>query len=261
MSYIKGFLLNMQFFTSIPVPLTLPMDKVHLDRAVRTFPLLGLFQGAVYSSLLYILMEWSSFSMLTGAFAVWLAGIILTGGIHIDGWMDASDAYFSFRDKERRLEIMSDPRAGAFGVLSVIVLLSTRFFFIYEIVAMMSGLSYSLIACIPVLSRMVMGVLLTVVKGAKEEGLGQLFQQSTTKYTLYAYPVILFMLLAGYWAANQAVSFILMVLATLAILFYFKHKIPKWFGGMTGDVLGASVEGTELLLWMTLWLLHYFVMG
>ncbi|KKK38559.1 cobalamin biosynthesis protein CobS [Mesobacillus campisalis] len=261
MSYIKGFLLNMQFFTSIPIPLSLPMDKGHLERAVRTFPLLGLFQGAVYSALLYILVEWSSFSILTAAFAVWLAGIILTGGIHIDGWMDASDAYFSFRDKEKRLEIMSDPRTGAFGALSVIVLLSSRFFFIYEIVARMSGLSYFLIACIPIFSRAVMGVLLTVVKGAKEEGLGQLFQQSTTKYTLYAYPLYLFFPLAGYWATNQAVSFIFMVLATLAILFYLRHKIPKWFGGMTGDVLGASVEGTELLLWMTLWLLHYFVMG
>ncbi|WP_053363101.1 adenosylcobinamide-GDP ribazoletransferase [Bacillus sp. FJAT-27251] len=261
MSYIKGFLLNMQFFTSIPIPLALPMDKVHLERAVRTFPLLGLLQGAVYSALLYMVVEWTSFSILTAAFAVWLAGIILTGGIHIDGWMDASDAYFSFRDKDKRLEIMSDPRTGAFGVLSVIVLLSSRFFFIYEVVAMMSGLSYLLIACIPVFSRMVMGVLLTVVKGAKEEGLGQLFQQSTTKYTLYAYPVYLFIPLAGFWAANQAASLFFMAIAALAILLYLKNKIPYWFGGMTGDVLGASVEGTELLLWMTLWLLHYFVMG
>jgi adenosylcobinamide-GDP ribazoletransferase len=59
----------------------------------------------------------------------------------------------------------------------------------------------------------------------------------------------------------MALPFLVMSFVSLAILFYLKRKIVKWFGGMTGDVLGASVEGTELLLWMALWLLHYFVMG
>ena len=48
--------------------------------------------------------------------------------------MDASDAFFSYRDRERRLEIMKDPRIGAFGVLRCLVLLSARFLFIYEII-------------------------------------------------------------------------------------------------------------------------------
>ena len=56
------------------------------------------------------LFNWTPFSPLAAAFFVWLALIVLTGGIHLDGWMDASDAFFSYRDKQKRLEIMKDPQ-------------------------------------------------------------------------------------------------------------------------------------------------------
>src|SRR5699024_12580886 len=59
--------------------------------------------------------------------------IILTGGIHLDGWIDASDAFFSYRDVKKRLQIMEDLRVGAFGVLGLLFLLSFNFLFIFEI--------------------------------------------------------------------------------------------------------------------------------
>ena len=90
-----------------------------------------------------------AFSPLAVAFVVWLSLIILTGGLHLDGWMDASDAFFSYRDKQRRLEIMKDPRIGAFGVLSVIVLLSARFLFIYEIILQAVEATYFFLFLIP----------------------------------------------------------------------------------------------------------------
>ena len=125
--------MSIQFFTSIPIPYEVPMDRVHIEKAIKTFPLLGLLQGIFYTFLLYGLVQWTPFSSLAVAFFVWLALIFLTGGLHLDGWMDASDAFFSYRDRQKRLEIMKDPRIGAFGALSVIVLLSARFLFIYEI--------------------------------------------------------------------------------------------------------------------------------
>src|SRR5690554_5119672 len=129
MNFIKGFLLNLQFFTAIPINMEIPMDKKQLRSSIQTIPLLGLFQGIVYSSLLYVLIHWTPFSYIAIAFLVWLLTIILTGGLHLDGWMDTWDAYFSYKDKEKRLKIMSDPHIGAFGVLSIIILLSARFLF------------------------------------------------------------------------------------------------------------------------------------
>jgi len=263
MKWLKGFLINLQFFTSIPIPYELPMDKAHLEKTIKTFPLLGLMQGGIYAFILYAILQWTPFSTLTAAFAVWLAMIILTGGIHLDGWMDTSDAFFSYRDKEKRLEIMSDPRTGAFGVLSIIVLLSTRFLFIYEMVERLSPNSYMFIALIPFFSKMIMGVLLLRVDAAKKEGLGSLFKQAANEKTLLIYPIYLILLIgiSTVFIPKVLLGIFALLFVSVIVLLFLQKKIIAWFGGMTGDVLGASVEGTEVLLWMTLWLLHYFAMG
>ncbi|MED4205123.1 adenosylcobinamide-GDP ribazoletransferase [Neobacillus mesonae] len=255
MKFLRGFLIGLQFFTAIPITKQFPMDKKHLKRTIQAFPLLGLFQGLIYSVLLFILLEYTPFSHLAAAFLLWIMTILLTGGIHLDGWMDASDAYFSYRDKLKRLEIMKDPRTGAFGVISIIVLLSSRFLFIYEITDNASLNSFILIAAIPFFSKALMGVLLLTVPSAKQEGLGYLFQKAATLKALRIYPVYLLavvILFPNTWV----------LLAAAVVCFFFARvKVMKWFGGITGDVLGAAVEGTELILWMTLWLLHYFVMA
>ncbi|WP_257346880.1 adenosylcobinamide-GDP ribazoletransferase [Pseudalkalibacillus decolorationis] len=263
MKYVKGFLINLQFFTIIPVPIELPMDKNHLDKAIKTFPLLGLLQGILYSLLLYVLVQWTPFSSLSIAFALWLATILVTGGIHLDGWIDASDAYFSYRDIEKRLEIMKDPRTGAFGVLSVLVLLSARFLFIYEVIIDPMFITYLLITFIPFLSKGVMGLLIVTGRPAKKEGLASLFRNAVTLKALSIYPVYLVVVGLLLWTLDEVtlIPTILLVVVALVGFVFLRMKSMKWFGGITGDVLGASVEGIELTLWMSLWLLHYFVMG
>ncbi|NEX78098.1 adenosylcobinamide-GDP ribazoletransferase [Bacillus thermocopriae] len=260
MSFIRGFLITVQFFTAIPINKEFPMDPEHLKKAVQAFPLLGLLQGIIYSLLLYCFVEFSPFTHLASAFILWLMTIFLTGGIHLDGWMDTSDAYFSYRDQEKRLSIMKDPRTGAFGVLSVIVLLSMRLFFIYEMTRNPMTSTYLLIAAIPFFSKMVMGCLLLSVKSAKQEGLGYLFQKAADVKSLFIYLFYLvgFILLV-ILLIHEFVQTGIMLLAAVISLYFWRRKSMKWFGGMTGDVLGAAVEGTEVGLWMTLWLLHYFV--
>ena len=262
MKDIKGLIMSIQFFTSIPIPYEVPMDRDHIEKAIKTFPLLGLLQGMFYAFLLYGLIQWTPLSPLAAAFFVWLSLIVLTGGIHLDGWMDASDAFFSYRDKQKRLEIMKDPRVGAFGVLSVIVLLSARFLFIYEISLQTIDGTYILIVLIPFLSKSVMGILLIKVRQAKEEGLGTLFKQAATRHTLWIYPVYMVLVLGGILIVYpEVMSGVLSLMAmTFLFLLFAARKAVKWFGGITGDVIGASVEGVEIVLWMTLWLWHYFVM-
>ena len=260
MKTIKGLIMSIQFFTSIPISYEVPMDRVHIEKAIKTFPLLGLLQGIFYTFLLYGLVQWTPFSSLAVGF-VWLTDPP-TGGLHLDGWMDASDAFFSYRDKQKRLEIMKDPRIGAFGALSVIVLLSARFLFIYEITLQTVASTYILIALIPFLSKSVMGILLIKVRAAKEDGLGTLFKKASTPYTLWVYPVYMVIVFSGslLLLAEALSGALALLLMTMVVLFIVARKVVKWFGGITGDVLGASVEGVEIVLWMTLWLWHYFVM-
>nr|WP_154307733.1 adenosylcobinamide-GDP ribazoletransferase [Metabacillus lacus] len=253
-------LIAFQFFTSVPVPLKLPMDSRHLNKAVKMFPLLGLTQGFLYAALLYGVSEWTPFSTLTAAMILWLAGIIFTGGIHLDGWIDASDAYFSYGDKEKRLDIMSDPRTGAFGVLSVIVLLSLRFFFIYEILLLQNSGTYFLVVLIPYFSKTLMGLLLVTVKSARKEGLGTLFKQAAGLGTLGFYSICMIAAWAASFFAGLLPGSLILAAAAAIAAFTAAKKANSWFGGMTGDVLGASTEGAEVFLWMILWLLHYYAM-
>lgn len=259
---VKGFLLNLQFFTAIPIRAALPMDKTHLDGSIKTFPLVGLLQGLLYSLVLYLLLNWTPLSSVAVAFAIWLLTIVVTGGLHLDGWMDASDAYFSYQSQEKRLEIMKDPRTGAFGVLSVIILLSSRFLFIYEITTYMTMATYLLVIFLPFLSKGVMGMVLVTVQAAKKEGLAYLFQEAGNGRSLVVYPIYLVLVggaLLYQWSGILVPILILLIVAMLCYV-WVRIKAVKWFGGITGDVLGASVEGIELMLWMTLWLLHCFAM-
>jgi adenosylcobinamide-GDP ribazoletransferase len=252
--YWFGFLIALQFFTAIPIRKEIPMHPEYIERTVRLLPLVGILQGAIYSGCLYILSEWSPFSDLAAAFIIWLLAIVVTGGLHLDGWIDSSDAYFSYRDPARRLEIMADPRVGAFGVISVIVLLAAKFLFIYEIVQKAESMAYVWIMAIPFLGKMVAGLMLLFAPAAKNEGLAHFFQQACKRQTVWIYPVYLFLFL---W--NK--EFVLMLVAAVIQLMIWKKIAVRSFGGITGDVVGAAAEGTEAGLWMIVWLLHYGGMG
>ncbi|RFU67949.1 adenosylcobinamide-GDP ribazoletransferase [Bacillus sp. V59.32b] len=256
-----GFLINLQFFTVFPMKRQLPMDKEYINKTFHTFPLLGLLLGAIYAAVLYALLEWTPLSPLAAAFILWLLTIFVTGGLHLDGWIDTSDAYFSYRDIPKRLEIMSDPRTGAFGVISVIVLLGSRMLFLYEIIQNIKPWSYSLIIMVPFLGRVAMGFILAKMPLAKNVGLAAFFQAAAGKNSTAGYPVYLAFAGLAILSTNLTsfYSFIVLLVVLFFSMLFLKRKIIKWFGGITGDVNGASVEGVELILWMAIWLLHYFV--
>jgi adenosylcobinamide-GDP ribazoletransferase len=253
--YAAGIII--QFFTVLPLHKTLPMEKAELRAVLHLFPLLGLAKGIVYAGAFWVLVEWNlPFSVLAAAFIVWLLPIVLTGGLHLDGWMDWADAHFSFRDKERRLAILNDPRAGAFGVLALVLLLSSRFLFIYETVA--AGSSYAMfVLVIPFLAQILTGLFLQYVPSAKEEGLAYFFRKGHSKSLPFVYAIFL-----GIFAIHYYMQPLFWLMLSCSCLYFvlIKSGMQKEFGGVTGDLLGAAQEGAELLLWMIVWLSVSFAM-
>jgi adenosylcobinamide-GDP ribazoletransferase len=124
MKYLKGFLMAWGCFCWIPCPYK-KWDEAARPAMLTMLPLLGaclgLLTGVIWTLLVYL----GASSFLTGA-VVTAAYFLMTGFIHLDGYMDACDALLSWRPLEKRLEILKDSHTGAFAVvgLSILVLFS-----------------------------------------------------------------------------------------------------------------------------------------
>ena len=123
--YLEGFYMALGMFTAIPLPFHLWKEK-HTSIMITFFPLVGLIVGVV----------WWLVSNLLFAFGIphMLAAVILTvipffiaGFIHLDGYMDTSDALLSYRTLEDKLQILKDPNVGAFAVVMLVIVLFMQF--------------------------------------------------------------------------------------------------------------------------------------
>ncbi|OQP25126.1 MULTISPECIES: adenosylcobinamide-GDP ribazoletransferase [Geobacillus] len=256
----NGWLLALQLFTIIPVRRSIEWNAPHVRWLVRTMPLAGALLGAL-AALVYGVCAALSFGppSFLALLLLWI-GIWLAGGLHADGFMDVSDAFFSYRDAKRRQEIMSDSRVGAFAVLSLVCLLSFRWLFLHE--AIKAGISPALFIAIPLLSRAGAVWLLSAGKLAKPTGMASALREySSWRDAAWALGLTCLVLLllpaAGVPLAVVAVLAAVMALCSLAA----KPWAEKQFGGVSGDVLGAFIEGGETVLWGVIWLLHSSAMG
>lgn len=137
MSHLKlqaqALVAALQFLTRLPIPVQVPFERRVLTRSVVYFPLAGLLIGLLVSGgawlLAMLLPPWPAAVLLLG---LWTA---LSGGLHMDGWMDTADAVLSHRSRERMLDIMKDSRVGAMGVLAAILLLLFKAALLAELLA------------------------------------------------------------------------------------------------------------------------------
>jgi adenosylcobinamide-GDP ribazoletransferase len=244
-----GLLLSFQFFTSFPIQKQLPMNRKSVTAMYMTMPILGLLMGCTIASLIFINEQFLQFSSLLVAVCIVVANIVMTGGLHLDGWLDMGDAYFSYQDQTRRLEILEDSRIGAFGAISLVVLLLLKIAFIYEVLNQFDTTEYLFFICIPFLSRLAIILYFLSTQPVKEKGLAAYFKTQVIHKTVCLSIIIYFLVLtlvAYYFSTSQL---LLLFIAMILFVYLYRRWTIKNFGGMTGDLIGALYEGTELFLW------------
>jgi adenosylcobinamide-GDP ribazoletransferase len=167
--------------------------------------------------------------------------VILTGGIHLDGFMDSIDGLFSGRPREKKLEIMRDSRVGAFGVIGAICLLLFKF-------TLLAGMPnqelMKLLVVIPAISRWNMTLAIYIFPYARQEGLGTIYKN---------YCGIKELLLATVFAGAVAMIVLglygVLLMAFGGVISYLTGiKVNKELGGLTGDIYGFINEISEVLL-------------
>lgn len=210
--------------------------------AMCWFPLIGVVLGGLEVLLWWLCSVIGLNSILTAAFCTALP-ILLTGGIHLDGFCDTVDARSSHQSRERKLEILKDPHIGAFGVIYAGLYLLVQFGLFTQIHSLRQSV---LIGTGYVLSRGLSALALMLFKNAKASGTAHTFavqaQRKTVLFTALLWVTAAF---AGAAAVHIGAAGILFGAAVL-LFGYYRLMSYRQFGGITGDLAGWFLQLCEL---------------
>ena len=245
-STIKSFCIAFSMFSKIPMP-QFEWKEKEMRHMVVFFPFVGVVIGIITYGWYFLC---KSFEINNLCFSLVGAAIplIITGGIHIDGYMDTMDALHSYQDKDRKLEILKDPHIGAF---SVIYLLIYYLFYIAAYSMVDNSTSIILLGLGFWLSRVLSGIGILTFPCAKKDGLMYLFatqtEQKIVKGILYFQGILCTAILLY---VSPIVGTIMLVASILTFCFY-GWKSKKEFGGITGDTSGwftTLCEGVIIII-------------
>ena len=241
---MDGLILAFGFLTVIPMPFLKPRAG-GMGRAAMWFPVVGLVVGAILAGVGWG-ANWLWHDRWIAAALVLMANLLLTGGLHLDGFMDTADAFFSHRDHERMLEIMRDSRSGALGVASGVVLLLTKFTAVSALLAHPSFLSLYYLALTPLLGRTSI-IFATRFPCARDSGLGASFTAEVRSWQRELAILLTLVIVVAILRWHGVILFVLSLLVALLSSFYWQRRL----GGLTGDIYGATNECVELVIFLT----------
>ena len=236
----NSFLIAFAMFSKIPVPRA-DWDKENMRYMMCFFPLIGVVIGVLLQGLGY-LCAWLSFGDTMRGAAFVLLPILVTGGIHMDGFLDTTDALSSWQPREKKLEILKDSHAGAFAIIMgcAYFVLALGVWSEMDLKALpVLGLSF-------VVSRTLSSLALSTFPKANKSGSLSMFSDAAQKRVLLV--VLGLWLLAcagvGIWL-NWKLTVLLFVTAAVVYGSYYRLAM-KQFGGTTGDIAGFFVQVCEL---------------
>ncbi|MYA86520.1 MAG: adenosylcobinamide-GDP ribazoletransferase [Acidimicrobiaceae bacterium] len=222
------------FLTRLPGGAHPETDR-DLGRSVPWFPVVGAVVGAL-SGAVYWALHGPLGALLAAVLAV-AAGAVVTGCFHEDGLADTADA-LGGASRERRLEIMRDSRVGVFGVLALVLSTLVRVFAVSSLAAT-GGLIALVVA--HMLGRTMAVAVMGVAPAAADTGLGHSYAAHLPRAWTAAVVVLSSAVAVGLGLTGTVSLTTAAAGAALVAL-----VARRAFGGITGDVLGATEQVTEM---------------
>lgn len=242
MIIIRSIAMSFAMFSRLPMP-KMDWSNANMRYLLAALPLVGIVCGALLAgwAALCNILEFSSLLWAAGATVL---PLLLTGGIHLDGLADTSDALASHGDAQQKRAILKDPHAGAFAIIAVAVWL------IWEL-AVYNELPIAdilLIALIPICSRAEAAVLSLLLPSMAQEGLLTTFKGAADKTAALVILLLFFAaaMVTAFLFSPVRAGFIL----AAGIISGAHTAIMSWrqFKGISGDIAGYCIEMTELLM-------------
>jgi len=225
--------------TTLPVRIPDDWSAGDSGRAAVWYPFVGLVIGS---------LTWLAWKGTALIFPPWVAAVmtllvwvVLTGGLHLDGLADCCDGLLASTSVERRLEIMKDPRIGAFGVTGLMLILLVK---AAALASLTPASSFSILLAASLARFCILPAALVPL--ARPSGMGADFALGFRRSFILWGAVI--PLVIAFLLGIRGVLAILVGLGTLSLILLFARSR---IGGVTGDVFGMTVEIVEAVVLLT----------
>jgi adenosylcobinamide-GDP ribazoletransferase len=234
-----GFVIGLRFLTIIPLPFRRQATPEEIGRSVVYFPLVGLLLGLILVGVDRLLGLVLPLSLVNISLIIVMA--VLTGALHLDGFIDTCDGAMVRSTPEERLRIMADSRVGAFGVVGACCLILLKYL---ALDAVPDDLRAASLVLMPVLGRWAMVFAIGSFAYVREVGTGRAFKEQAS-WRRVAVATAATILLSALFAGLSGLAVMASVwVLILGIAVFLRHRL----GGLSGDTYGAINEAAETLL-------------
>ncbi len=252
---LRRMAVSFSLYSRIPMP-RFAWDEEDMKYSMLFFPLVGFVIGGAILGINCIPGVPELPLSVRSAVTV-LIPILITGGFHLDGFMDTEDALRSYQSKEKKLEIMKDPHTGAFAVIGLAACLLAMSAATGTILTYGSRWTWGVLGLIYAAGRAYGGISALLLPGAKKDGMlaeetrGEKRNLLTVLLLWLALATVM-MIAADTWAG------IAVTVCFLLCMVRYGRMTKREFGGVTGDTTGYFITCSEtaacIVLALVVWL-------
>ncbi|MCR4797341.1 MAG: adenosylcobinamide-GDP ribazoletransferase [Lachnospiraceae bacterium] len=245
MKILRSIAVAFSMYSKIPMP-GFQWDSEDMKYHLIFFPWIG----ALIGGLEYLLLRFAGKFELPGlSFAAFsmVIPLVITGGFHVDGFMDTADAFGSWQSKEKRLAILKDPHIGAFAVIH----LGTAGLVMFASLCMMDERAFLNYCFSFFLARCLSGICVVKGKKAKEEGLLHTEAKTAADKTVFWILLVELAMCLCLSVWMDPLYGAIRCGTAFTVTLYYLHGAHKYFGGVTGDLAGWFVVTAEVLMAFT----------
>ena len=234
-TYLHAFFMCQSMFCAIPAPQI--WDEKAKDKMLLFLPVVGLELGLLWAGLAWVCRYFGLPSMMTGLVLSaypWLA----TGFLHLDGFMDVTDAVKSYRSLERRREILKDSHVGSFAVIGIMLLILAQFVCFASVP---ENADLRVLIFVPAVSRCCSALAVTGLKSMSTSQYAD--RQKPKSHLMILFVMLAVFLTAGFLLCGKYAAALLGVLAGYSFALLRGYKSLE---GMNGDIAGYALTIGEL---------------
>ena len=242
MGMIRSLIVAFATYSRVPMP-QVAWSEENRRYAMCFFPLVGAVTGAALWLWLWLCDALGFGALLKGAVGAAIP-LLVTGGIHMDGFMDTVDALASCQPRERKLEILKDSHVGAFAAMACCGYMLVMAGLLGEARA---GDGPSVGLCF-VLSRALSAWAMAAFQSARPDGMLDSFARAAQRRLVTASSGIYAALCILAWAFLNGWTALICAVVAMTCLCCYRRVAYRQFGGVTGDLAGWFLQVTELAL-------------